>query len=1082
MKIKRLFILFFSITLLSGGFAQKVDVDKLKGITPRSIGPAGMSGRINSIDADPRNTDIIYIGSASGGVWKSVNGGIDWTPVFDEQPVQSIGAVAVDPSNPDVVWAGTGEGNPRNSHNSGMGIYKSLDGGKTWKLMGLEKTMTIHRVLVSHHNSNVVYVAAMGSIWGPNAERGVYKTTDGGKSWQKILYVNDGTGCADLVLDPTNPNKLVAAMWQYDRDPWQFTSGGKGSGLYVTYDGGENWKQQTEKDGLPAGDLGRIGLAIAANKPNIIYALVEAKDNFLYKSTDGGVTWSKANSRANEGNVSNRPFYYHDIFVDPSNENRIFNLFSSVSKSEDGGRTFQTMRTGTHSDHHAFWIDPNKPSYMMLGTDGGMYISRDGGEKWAFVDNLPVGQFYHINHDMSIPYQIGGGMQDNGSWVGPSSEWKRGGILNTDWQEVFFGDGFDVGFRPNNPRYVYAMSQGGNVGYVDTETGKSTTIRPTHPDPKVELRFNWNAAFAQNPFQECGIYYGSQFLHKSMDCGQSWEIISPDLTTNDKEKQELSNKTGGLTMDATGAENFTTILAIAPSPVDQNVIWVGTDDGNVQLTRDGGKSWTNLASKLAGVKAGAWVPQIEVSTTNAGEAFVVVNDYRRNDWRPMVFHTSNYGQSFTRIVDEKQVSGYALCIVQDPVESKLLWLGTDHGLWFSIDKGANWNKWTNGFPSVQVADLKIHPRDHDLVIGTFGRSLWVLDDLRPFRELVKTQGKLFDQPLVVFDAPDAYQAETRSYDGYHFPADAIYQGENKFTAATVGVWIGKQPERKRPADGGEQTADARPGGGGSFGGGGFGGFGGGRGGRGGAYRLKVVVYDMEGNAIRTYSTQADSGMTRIFWDGRYDGVRFPSRQEARPDADLPGGADVLPGTYKMVVSLGDQKDSTMITIHGDPRLQVSMEDRKAKIAAYKEMYKMVEPATEAFNRIREAQKTIKTVNEAMANVDDKTKREMAKMGKTLQDSLTALENLFMDPDDQKGIVRSSENLNSSIFGVSRYLSAGDGAPNQAAQRMMEKAKMDLTDVLNKVNNFFSKDFAEYQQKVEAAKFSLFKAYEPIKMN
>ncbi len=1074
MTIKRLLTLMFLFALALQVPAQKVDMDKLKGIKPRNIGPAGMSGRITAIDADPRNTDIIYIGSASGGAWKSMNGGIDWTPIFDEQPVQSIGAIAVDPHNSDVIWAGTGEGNPRNSHNSGMGIYKSLDGGKTWKLMGLEKTMTIHRVLVSPQNSDIVYVAAMGSIWGPNEERGVFKTTDGGKTWKKVLYINDGTGCADLVMDPTNPNKLVAAMWQYDRDPWQFISGGKGSGLYVTHDGGENWTQRTDKDGLPKGDLGRIGLAIARNKPNIIYALVEAKDNDLYKSTDGGAKWSKVNT--SNRLVSNRPFYYHEIYVDPQNENRIFNLYSDVSISQDGGKTFELFDRSTHSDHHAFWIDPDNPNYIIMGTDGGLYISRDGGAKWIFVDNLPVGQFYHINHDMSIPYLIGGGMQDNGSWVGPSSEWKRGGILNTDWQEVFFGDGFDVGFRPNNSRYVYAMSQGGNLGYVDTETGKSTFIRPTHPDPKVELRFNWNAAFAQNPFYECGIYYGSQFLHKSMDCGQSWEIISPDLTTNDKEKQELSKKTGGLTADATGAENFTTILAIAPSPADENVIWVGTDDGNLQLTRDGGKNWTNLAGKLSGMKAGAWIPQIEVSATNAGEAFVVVNDYRRNDWRPMVFHTSNFGQTFTRIVDEKQVSGYALCIVQDPVEPKLLWLGTDHGLWFSIDKGVNWNKWTNGFPAVQVADLKIHPRDHDLIIGTFGRSLWVLDDLRPFRELVQTQGALLNQPLAVFDAPDAYMAESRSYDGYHFPTDGIYQGENKSGGANVAVWIGKQPERKKPAQGGEAAADARPAGGG-------GGFGGGFGGRSrGAHQVKVAVFDMDGNTVRNYSTQLDSGMNRLYWDMRYNGVRTPSRQEARPDADLPGGAEVLPGKYKLVVSLNDQKDSTIITVHGDPRLNIPMEERKTKVAAYKEFYKSVQVATDAFNRIREAQKTIKTVNDAMVNADDAAKKDIAKMGKTLQDSLVQMEEMFLAPENQKGIVRSADNLSSTLFGVYRYLSAGNGAPSQAAQRMMDKFKMELTAILEKVNGFFAKDFAAYQQKVEAAQYSLFKKYEPIKIN
>lgn len=1071
MKIRSLLTLLFGILLLAQTFGQKVDVEKLKGLEPRSIGPAGMSGRINSIDADPRNTDILYIGSASGGVWKSVNGGINWSPIFDDQPILSIGAVAVTPSNPDIIWAGTGEGNPRNSHNSGAGIYKSLDGGKTWKLMGLEKTKTIHRVLVHPNNPNVVYVGAMGSIWGPNPERGVYKTTDGGKTWKQILYNGEGVGVADMVMDPTNPEKLIVAMWEYDRDPWQFTSGGSGSGMYVTLDGGENWMQRTSKEGLPEGDLGRLGLAIAPSKPNIVYALVEAKDNFLYKSTDGGATWSKANNQANEGNISNRPFYYHDIFVDPQNENRIFNLYSSVSMSEDGGKTFQTMRTGTHSDHHAFWIDPNNPKYMILGTDGGLFISRDAGDKWMFCDNIPVGQFYHVNVDNSIPYKIGGGMQDNGSWVGENTKWKRQGIMNTDWQEVMFGDGFDLSFHPSDSRYIYAMSQGGNVGFVDTKTGKSTSIRPTHPDINVELRFNWNAALAQNPFHANGVYYGSQFLHKSMDNGQSWEIISPDLTTNDKEKQDLSAKTGGLTYDITGAENFTTILAIGPSPVDENVIWVGTDDGNVQLTRDGGKTWTNLAAKLPGMPKGSWIPQIEVSTKNAGEAFIVVNDYRRSNWEPMIYHTSNYGQTFKRIVDTKQVSGYALCVVQDPVEPNLLFVGTDHGLWFSIDMGVNWNKWTKGFPSVQVADLKIHPRDNDLVIGTFGRSFWILDDISPLRALAATKGEVLQKPLALFAATDAYLAEYQSNNGYHFPVDGLFQGENERPGANMTLWVGKQPEGKaRP----EATADAGESAG--FGGRG-GGFGGGR----GAHRIQMAVYNMEGEKVRDYTMQVDSGMNQIAWDMRFDGGRYPSRQAPRADANTPGGAEALPGKYKVVVNLGKMKDSTMVTIHEDPRISIPMADRKAKVMAYKEMYEITEMAADAADRIREAKSTIKTVSQATSNADKEVKKEITDMGKKLEKSLTEMEEAFFGKEDVKGIFRSSDNINSYLGNMRRYIGAGDGAPTQAAKRAMEFAEAKVSEMVKKLNAFLETDFAAYQKKVEAAQYSLFKTLDPVKM-
>ncbi len=1068
--MKRKYLLsFFALLLLWGTLpAQKVNTEQLKGLKARSIGPAGMSGRITAIAADLSNTNILYAGAASGGVWKSVNGGISWEPIFDKQPTQSIGSIAVCQSNPQEVWVGTGEGNPRNSLNTGLGIFKSLDGGKTWNNMGLKETKTIHRVIVHRDNPDVVFAAALGSPFGPNAERGVFKTTDGGKTWKKILYVNDRTGCADLVADPTNPNKLIAAMWEYGRKPWTFESGGKGSGMYVSYDGGENWTKRTSEDGLPAGELGRIGLAIAPSKPNIVYALVEAKENNLYKSTDGGVKWTKANT--NDRMVSERPFYYSEIYVDPKNENRIINLFSDMSISQDGGKTFEPFERVTHSDHHAFWMDPNNPDYMLLGSDGGLYISRDGGDKWMFAENIPVGQFYHVNYDMEYPYNIGGGMQDNGSWVGPNTSWKQGGILNNDWQEVYFGDGFDLGFRPDDSRYVYAMSQGGNVGYIDTKTGRSRTIKPVHPDG-VELRFNWNAAFAQNPFHANGIYFGSQFVHKSMDYGQSWEIISPDLTTNDTMRQRESKETGGLTPDVTNAENNTTILVIEPSPIDEKLLWVGTDDGNLQITRDGGKTWTNLLSKLQGVKPGSWIPYIEASKKNAGEAFVVVNDYRRNDWRPMVYYTSNYGQSFTRIVDENKVSGYAMCIVQDAVEPKLLWLGTDQGLWFSIDMGTTWNHWMNDFPAVPVADLKIHPREQDLIIATFGRAFWILDDIRPFRELVKAKGETVKQPLKVFAAQDAYQAQYRSYTGTHFITEDVFTGDSKSRGAAITVWVGKLEKAKKGAD---STASAAPQGGG--GGRGFGGGGSSRSGE----RVKVAVYDESGKAIRNFSAPIDTGMNKIYWDMRMDGVRFPSRQEARPDADLPGGADVLPGKYKVVVSYGTQKDSTMLMVNADPRLPVSDADRKAKALALDEFYKMVSTATDAFSRIRDAQKTVKTVGDALANAPADTKKELTKLGKTMQDSLGKLELLFVAPENQKGISRTDDNLTTTIFRTTSYLNASDGAPGQSAQITMAAAKKELNEVVNRINQFFTKDFATYQQKVEAAAFSLFKKYEPIK--
>ena len=472
------FLVFFIASTLS---AQQLDMEKLKGMKPRAIGPAGMSGRITAIDVVNNQPDIIYIGAASGGVWKSESGGIDWKPIFDKQAVASIGAIAIQQSNPDVIWAGTGEGNPRNSLNGGYGIYKSLDAGTTWQLMGLEKTRNIHRIIIDKNNPNTIYVAAIGSPWGEHPERGVFKTIDGGKTWKNILFVNNKTGAADLVVDPSNPNKLIAAMWEHRRKPWTFNSGGKGSGLHITYDGGEHWKKLSDKDGLPEGDLGRIGIAIAPSNPKIVYALIEAKKNALYKSEDGGIKWKKINDKKG---IGNRPFYYSDIFVDTKNENRLYSVFTYINVSDDGGKSFKQLmpayntNVGVHPDHHAWWIHPENPSFMIDGNDGGLNITRDKGKTWRFVENLPVGQFYHINFDMEYPYNLYGGMQDNGSWVGPAYVAKAQGIRNSYWQEIMFGDGFDVVPDPKNSRYGYGMSQQGFVGRYDRKTGNAKMVRP----------------------------------------------------------------------------------------------------------------------------------------------------------------------------------------------------------------------------------------------------------------------------------------------------------------------------------------------------------------------------------------------------------------------------------------------------------------------------------------------------------------------------------------------------------------------------------------------------------------------------
>ena len=579
-NILSLVIIIFSLN----SSAQDFSMELLKNKTPRNIGPGGMSGRVTSIDVVHSNPDIMYSGTASGGLWKSTSGGIKWTPIFENEATASIGSIAIQQSNQSVIWVGTGEGNPRNSLNGGYGIYKSLDGGKNWLLMGLEKTRHIHRIIIHPTNPDIVYAAAIGSPWGEHTERGVYKTINGGETWTKILYTNPKSGAADLVMDPQNPNKLIAAMWEHKRDPWFFNSGGKGSGMYITYDGGKTWKQKTSKEGLPEGKLGRIGIAIAQNKPEIIYALIEAKKNGLYKSIDGGDTWKLVSENMDE--IGNRPFYYAEIYVDPQNENRLFSIFTYINVSEDGGKSFNQLMpaygvsNGIHPDHHAWWIHPTNGNFMIDGNDGGMNITKDGGSTWRFIGNLPVAQFYHINVDNEIPYNVYGGMQDNGSWRGPAYIWRSQGIRNSYWQEISFGDGFDVIPDKDDSRYGWTMSQQGFVSRYDWKTGNNYSVRPTHPESQINLRFNWNAAINIDPKANNIIYFGSQFVHKSTDKGETWSIISPDLTTNNPKKLNQHNS-GGLTMDATGAENHCTILVIEPSEVEPDMLWVGTDDGRL---------------------------------------------------------------------------------------------------------------------------------------------------------------------------------------------------------------------------------------------------------------------------------------------------------------------------------------------------------------------------------------------------------------------------------------------------------------------------------------------------------------------
>ncbi|MCX6564660.1 MAG: hypothetical protein NTU60_13835 [Candidatus Aminicenantes bacterium] len=790
----------------------------------RNIGPANMGGRTVDFAVPDRNTSIIYAAVGPSGLWKSSNTGITWEPSFVNEGSVSVGAVAVAQSAPDIVWVGSGESTARNSVAPGDGVYKSEDAGRTWRNMGLAETRFIARICVDPMNPDVVFAASQGHLWGPNEERGVYRTADGGKSWKKVLYIDKDTGCSDLAMDPSNPKILYAGMWKYRRSPYYFTSGGETSGLFKTADGGETWQKQA--GGLPGGVIGRIGVDICRSKPNVVYTLIEhATDAGLYRTDNKGETWVRMCDKRTYDRTNFRPFYYSRLTADPNNELVVYVYSGSSYVSRDGGRTYDSIGRGTHSDHHALWVDPFNSSHIIDGNDGGIDVSWDGGRTYHTVQSRAWAEIYNLTYDMRDPYWVNIGLQDNGNWEGPSSSRDRSGILNQYWYATGGGDGFYAQIDPTDWTILYRNLQMGGIERHDLRTFLSQGIKPQAPLGEEPYRFNWNSPIYLSPHDHNVLYFGGNCLFRSRDKGRSWEKAGPDLTTNDPKKKIDSG--GPITIDNTGAEIHCTILSISESPLKKGTIWVGTDDGLVQVTRDDGRTWDNVTKAIKGLGPDDnWVTRVEASRFGEGAAYISISRHQVDDYKPYIFKTEDFGKTWTSLASNLPAYGYIHVVREDLENPALLFAGSEFGLFFSFDGGKKWIPYKTDFPTIAVRDIQVHPRERDLIVGTHGRGVWIMDDIRPLEKLtaetVKAENALFD----VRNATIHGMKSTSDVDTNDFA------GVNPAFGATINYYL--NPAAAKEA------------------------------------KLKLTIRDKSGKDIRALQAPLAAGVNRVVWDLRPD--------------------------------------------------------------------------------------------------------------------------------------------------------------------------------------------------------------------
>ena len=1053
MRSARILFCLSALPLAPAVAAQTTLETAISHLQYREIGPALMGGRIADLAVVESKPQVFYIATGTGGVWRTDNHGTSWTPLFDDQPTSSIGDVTLDQSNPNLVWVGTGEPQNRQSSGWGNGVYKSTDAGNTWRHMGLDATKHVGRILIHPRNPEIVYVAAVGDLWGPNDERGVYRTHDGGETWENVLHIDEHTGAIDLAMDPGDPNTIFAAMYQRQRTGWGFNGGGPGSGLHRTFDGGDTWTELTE--GLPEGDKGRIGVDIFRQDGNVVYALVEAdarspdagffgggggdeSQSGLYRSLDRGDTWEKMSS------TNPRPMYYSQVRIDPSNPDRIYVLGGNLMVSDDGGRTFRSDGAAqVHVDHHALWINPTDPDHLILGSDGGVAASWDGTGHWRMFDNLPLGQFYAIGFDMRDPYYVCGGLQDNDPWCGPSNTRSFHGIRHQDWYETAYGDGFFTIVDPTDSTIVFSESQHGNMNRYDLTTGEKTPMRPiTGPradgDTAKTYRFNWNSPLQLSPHDPANVYLGANYLLRSRDRGMSWEEVGGvDLTRQiDRDELEIMGVPGSEPQMSVndGISTYGNITAFAESPLTPGLLYVGTDDGNVQVSRDDGATWTNVADHIPDLPERTYVSRLEPSHHAEGRVYASFDGHRNADYAAYVYVSEDHGDNWRRIT-EGLPDGWSVNVVTEHHRApNLLFVGNEVGVFVSVDRGERWVQLKNNLPVVPVDDILVHPRDNDLLVGTHGRSFWILADVSPLEHLsaetLAEAGRIF---------PQARETIMWAQRGDWPFAGATYSAPNPPRGTLIRYYLRDAWEAPMAEEEGEEGGDSDDGDKAGTGDGGD--MADGEPAEESTFALTIT--DVDGGHVRTLDAPGDAGVNEVVWDWRMDAPYEPEGPQQPVGFGQPGtpqGPIALPGVYTVSMEAGGQTHSSTVEIQADPRRPMTRADRTARQDALMSLHALAAPIYEAGRAVDRLEEQLDAAEELI--------EAAAEAPEGLAEELEAIREALDEIDDDVGEARRNAGVATAIQGSSTL-------PTEDQMWQVDRAWEVMAELLDPLNELIT---------------------------